>query len=98
MFAVLLQGQDFGQVDVTFSGVIRAPLFLRGQTSEAEWRAAARNNPAPWAELGSPGKFIMTIPSENARSIDNPEAVVAMWDSVMDAVADLCAVSVLEAA
>jgi len=79
-----------GEVDVTITGAVPAPLFVLGQTSPEEWRGSIRLRPAPWAELAS-GKLIITVPSDNVRTLDEPADLMAFWDSVMDACADLAA-------
>lgn len=80
-------GTTLGPVDVTVANAIRAPFFFSGM-SEADWRAVGRNNPAPFAEIGS-NKFVMTLPSSSIRALDNPQAIVDMWDKALDAIADL---------
>lgn len=69
-------------------GVLAAPLFVRGKTSLEDWRASIRSSPAPWAELAS-DKVILSVPSSSIRDLDDPEALMALWDQILDNTADL---------
>ncbi len=79
---------NLGPIEVTFDGVVRAPLYRHGETSLEEWQNTIRHYPAPWAELAS-DKFILTLPSSDVVGLDHPDDVMALWDSVLDADADL---------
>jgi hypothetical protein len=81
-------GLDLGDLSVTMSGAVRAPRFVYGKTSLVEWRERIRNHPAPWAELETDG-VVAEIPSDVARSVDDPETVLAFWQHVLDSCADL---------
>lgn len=74
-------------VKVTISGVVEAPLFVLGTTTDEAWRTI-RERPAPWAELAC-GRVVLSVPTSVARKIDNPTAIMEHWVRVMDAVADL---------
>jgi len=67
---------------------VRAPRFVRGETTNSEWTASLRDLPGPWAELEA-DHFIITAPSDAVRTLDDPEALMAFWDAVLDADADL---------
>lgn len=73
---------------IGIAGAIRSPRYVRGETSLRKWRNTIRNYPAPWAELES-DKVVFTIPSSMIRDLEAPDRVVAKWDEVMDAMADL---------
>ncbi|MEC9070823.1 MAG: M60 family metallopeptidase, partial [Myxococcota bacterium] len=79
---------DLGEIDVTFSSVVAAPLYIHGETSVDDWNTTSRNDPGPWAELVS-DRFVLTIPSSLAATLDDPLAVMNLWDAVQDANADL---------
>lgn len=81
-----------GPIDVTIKGGLRALSFIKGNTTSAQWRAAARAFPAPWAELGS-DRFIITLPSSYMRALADPQAVVDLYEKYADAYADLSGVS-----
>jgi hypothetical protein len=76
---------------ITISGAVRAPLFVLGKTSAAEWRSTIRNFPAPFAELAT-DKVIVSVPSSSIRNLDDPEALMTTWNQILDAAADLAAI------
>jgi hypothetical protein len=84
-------GKSLGQVPVTLANVVRAPLYVHDQTTLAEWMTI-RDYPAPWAEVGS-DKMIVMVPSSYIRTLSDPEELMDRWDQVMDAEADLAAIS-----
>ncbi|ACU60016.1 M60 family metallopeptidase [Chitinophaga pinensis] len=80
------------EITITVTGVVKAPYFKLGQTSEASWINSIRNNPAPWAELAT-DKIILTVPAYRIRQLDNPVKLMQFWNEVMDADADLARIS-----
>jgi len=80
-----------GAFEVTIAGAVAAPRFVLGKTSVTDWKTRLRNLPAPWAELET-GKIILSVPSEKIRQLDDPDALLAFWDRVLDADADLAAI------
>lgn len=84
-------GKSFGIQSVTLDNVVRAPLYVHGQTTLNDWDTI-RNYPAPWAEVGS-DKMITIVPSQHVRNLANPDQVMNRWEQIMDAVADLAAIS-----
>lgn len=79
-------------ISVTVNGAVKAPYFKLGTTTIEEWQKNIRNYPAPWAELAT-DKIILTVPSYRIRNLADPEKLLKFWDEVMDADADLAAVS-----
>jgi hypothetical protein len=79
---------DLGMIEVIFEGTYEAPLYVHGETLEAEWNETIRNFPGPWAEFAS-DKLVITIPSADAQTIDYPAALMTFWDAILDAMADL---------
>ena len=77
-----------GIVAAKLSNIVEAPLFIAGKTSLEDWRSRIRTAPAPWAEIAS-GKIIVTVPASHIRTLDDPEALMRVWDQVADAAADL---------
>jgi hypothetical protein len=73
---------DLGPVVMTIDGGIAAPLFVLGQTSNADWIAGIRDNPAPYAELVS-DRAAFSVPSAWIRSLDDPATVMAAWDDAI---------------
>ncbi|MBE3071170.1 MAG: hypothetical protein IMZ66_13125 [Planctomycetes bacterium] len=84
------RGCKAGTVAVRLAGAVEAPYYERGVTSTEAWRKTIRGRPAPWAELAT-GKVVITLPSKAVRGLDDPEPVLAFWDRVLDACADLAA-------
>ncbi len=82
------RGQKGEAFDVTFFGAARAPWFVHNQTDLKTWRETIRHYPAPWAEFGN-SKIILTVRSEDARKIDDPQALLTFWSEVLDLYADL---------
>ena len=71
------------QLPVTIANAVAMPRFVRGETSVAEWKQSLRNAPGPWAEMV--GKLvILSVPSSAIRELDDPEALMAYWDEVME--------------
>ncbi len=77
-----------GQVNVSISGVVEAPLFELGKTSVADWKNTIRNAPGPWAEIAS-DRVIVTVPSVNVRDIEDPTATLELYNRAFAAMADL---------
>ncbi len=77
-----------GSAQVAIGKAVRAPRFVHGKTSVDKWRKEIRAYPAPWAELIS-SKVILTVPSASIRELDDPEALMAFWDGVLDCYSDL---------
>ena len=74
---------------VRFTGVIKAPRYVHGETDIREWRAQIRNYPAPYAEIGS-DKVIFMLPSKFIRNFDTPDLSMEKWNQVIDAMSELC--------
>lgn len=91
VYIVVPRGCKLGTISVTVKGAVEAPLFVKGETPLHRWREAIRAYPAPWAELAS-RKIILTIPSSAVRDLDDPEALMAVWDHALDSIADLAAI------
>jgi hypothetical protein len=81
-----------GKSSITVQGAVQAPLYVAGKTTLSDWKNTLRKHPAPWAELAN-GKLILTVPSSVVRALDAPDKLMAHWDKVMDACADLAVIS-----
>lgn len=79
-------------ISIKVNGAVKAPYFKLGETSEQDWNATIRNNPAPWAELAT-DNIVLTVPSYRIRNLSNPVKLMQFWDEVMDADADLAIIS-----
>ncbi len=83
---------DYGPIEVTIAGGVRAPLYEHGKTDPEKWKNQIRKYPAPWAELAS-DRMIIAIPSEYIRSLDDPGAVMEVWNGIIESAAELVSVS-----
>lgn len=83
---------DAMQVSLRIEGAVEAPLFVLGETTNAQWTGEIRDRSAPWAELAS-DRLILTVPTEVARKIDDPQMLMEHWVKVLDADADLATIS-----
>ena len=83
IYASIPAGSEFGNLQITVSGAIRAPMFVLGETSDFEWIYSESDNPAPWAELVS-DNFIMTVPSSEIRNLVNPSQLMNWWNSALN--------------
>jgi hypothetical protein len=83
-------GTDLGEIEVSFDGIVPAPRYVRGETDGADWTSDIRDRPAPWAELET-DSFVLTVPSTEIRGLDDPDALMDLWQIVLDACADLAA-------
>ncbi len=81
-------GAERAPADVDIEGIVKAPLYVHGRTTAAEWRDSVRQSPAPWAELATE-KVVISLPTDHAREIEDPAALMDTWNRVLDACADL---------
>ncbi|MBI5834428.1 MAG: hypothetical protein HZB16_19190 [Armatimonadetes bacterium] len=84
-------GCKLGRLEVKVAGAVEMPLFVRGVTSLDDWKTRLRGLQAPWAELATK-KIILSVPASVVRTLDDPEALLAVWDKGMDAQADLAGI------
>lgn len=83
IFLVVPNGSRLGTVDVVIDGAVASPLFVRGVTTRDEWKRSIRHAPGPWAELQ--GNLVtLSVPSSAVRDLDDPEALMTYWDTVME--------------
>ncbi len=91
VYVVVPPGCKAGVVSVTIAHAVEAPLFVRGQTDLTQWRQTIRHAPAPWAELQG-NSVILTLPSRVVRDLDDPEALMTLWDRILDGYADFAGI------
>lgn len=85
-------GASLGWIDVTIEGAVEAPHFVVGRDTNDDWVSGLRDAPAPWAELEL-DTLVLTVPSADVRDLDDPEALMALWDQAMDAIAELATIN-----
>jgi hypothetical protein len=83
IYAAIPAGSEFGEIEITVSGAVRAPIFILGETTDYQWNSTIRDYPAPWTELVS-NHFIMTVPSDEIRDLDNPTDLMEWWDVALE--------------
>jgi hypothetical protein len=75
-------GSTLGIFDVVISNAIDSPSYFHQSTSISDWVINQRNAPAPWAEIGSE-LFILTVPSDEVRDLENPKELMDWWDQAL---------------
>jgi hypothetical protein len=81
---------DAGVVEVELKNVVRSPFYSAksfDQTSAADWEKE-RMLDAPWADFET-DKFMMQVPSEWIRDLDDPATLMQDWDKAMDGISEL---------
>lgn len=66
---------------ITVSGGVVSPRFVLGQTTNDQWKSSLKSQ-APWAELQSK-HLILSVPTEEARKVQDPTRLMKFWDRVM---------------
>lgn len=77
------KAKESAPFSVVIAGGVEAPLFVLGQTTDAQWQQM-RQLPAPWAELACKG-VILSVPAAVAREVRNPTALMQYWQRVVEA-------------
>jgi hypothetical protein len=85
-------GLDLGVGEITLDGGLPMPHFVAGETDPAAFLAEAAQGLTPLAELGS-DRFVLTVPTADLAALTDPAGLMALWDEVLDADADLAAIS-----
>ena len=58
-------------------------LVILGNTTNIEWSAKIKNNPAPWGELRIPDTLTIAFPSAELRKVDDIERVARFYAKAM---------------
>lgn len=77
-----------GEATFELPGAALAPLFVLGETDPAEWQKRLQAPTAPWAELAC-SRVILTVPTETARTLENPTELIELWYRVLGYYAEL---------
>ncbi|XP_011845300.1 PREDICTED: TRPM8 channel-associated factor 1 isoform X3 [Mandrillus leucophaeus] len=88
LYIIVPQNSKLGSVPITVKGAVHAPYYKLGETTLEEWKRRIQENPGPWGELAT-DNIILTVPTANLRTLENPEPLLRLWDEVMQAVARL---------
>lgn len=68
---------------VVIKNAIKAPTYILGVTTDAEWRKISNNPKVPMGELIS-GKVILTVPSKYLKDVKEPKKLMETWNEVVD--------------
>lgn len=74
-----------GKVSVKVEGAVPAPRYVRGKTTDAEWKRMLAEAGGPWVELEA-NAIILSVPRTAVEKLTDPATLMAYWDEV----ADLC--------
>jgi hypothetical protein len=67
---------------VQIANALKAPTFVLGETTDAEWVATIRDYPAPQTELIS-NNLIISMHSSDTHSLTNPTSVMTYWNDIV---------------
>jgi hypothetical protein len=81
-------GVSLGEIEIEVAGAVLAPRYIHGVTSQSEWQTIEQKRSAPWGELESE-RLVITLPTAELETLEDPEALMAFWDRVQDANATL---------
>ena len=87
IYLTVPRGANAGPWSVTLDGVVAAPVYRVGDDLAA-WRDQIRRHPAPWGEVVG-RNMVVTTAAEHLRHLDDPAAVAAAWDQLLDLSAEL---------
>ena len=73
---------NLGELNLVIDGAIRAPHFVLGQTTDADWTESIRNHPGPYADFVSE-HLAFSVPSAWIRTLDNPTQLMTLWDETV---------------
>ncbi|XP_061440659.1 TRPM8 channel-associated factor 2-like [Rhineura floridana] len=91
LYIIVPEKSSMGHISVTIEGAVQAPYFKHGETSASAWQNTIRHYTAPWAELETEN-IVLTVPTEQVQTIDNPEILLTTWDNMMKGVAKLASI------
>lgn len=72
------------QVDLKFTGTLRAPSFKLGVTSDQEWKDMVRTSTVPWFELEG-NRIVFTLETAKLKKfpIQSPTELMETWDQAI---------------
>lgn len=82
LYVVVPEGGS-GTAEMTVSGAVRAPHFVRGRDTNADWRRMLQECPAPQAEIEG-DRYVITLLASRAKECDDPEWITKFWDTVVE--------------
>ncbi|XP_062839385.1 TRPM8 channel-associated factor homolog [Anolis carolinensis] len=91
LYIIVPENSSLGSISITIEDATAAPYFRHGETSVYAWQNDIRHYASPWAELETEN-IILTVPSDDARKIDDPENLLTTWAQMMNAITELAAI------
>ncbi|CAO2603415.1 TRPM8 channel-associated factor 2 [Lemmus lemmus] len=90
LYVIVPKDCQLGSVPVAIKKAVPAPYYKLGKTTLEEWKSCIQDNVGPWGELAT-DNIILTVPTENLKTLGDPEPLLQLWDEMMQAVARLAA-------
>lgn len=90
LFVRVPGGTSLGEVELTVAGAVEAPRYELSDAADAMW-GFERQEPGPWAELSSPS-VALVVPTSLVQDLEDPFALMRLWQDVLDADAELAAI------
>ncbi|XP_025785537.1 TRPM8 channel-associated factor 2 [Puma concolor] len=90
LYVIVPKGSKLGPISVTIKRAVPAPYYKLGKTSVQEWKNCVQESLAPWGELAT-DNIILTVPTADLRTLEDPEPALHLWDEMMQAIARLAA-------
>ncbi|CAO2603412.1 TRPM8 channel-associated factor 2 [Lemmus lemmus] len=90
LYIIVPKNCRLGPFSVTIKKAVPAPYYKLGKTTLEEWKSCIQDNVGPWGELAT-DNIILTVPTENLKTLEDPEPLLQLWDEMMQAVARLAA-------
>jgi len=84
IFVDVPAGDGIGPVTLEFDGVVGAPLYTPGKTTDTSWADTEVAKPGPRAEIGGQW-MIVSGPSDVLGLVESPEALAAQLDAAVGA-------------
>lgn len=88
LYIIVPQNCKVDSVPISVKGAVPSPFYKLGETTQEGWKKCLRESASPWGELATEN-IILTLPTANLRTLENPEPLLRLWDEVMQAVARL---------
>lgn len=81
--AVTIRAQQ--SITLKFSGTVKSPDFVLGETSDATWNSAVKASSVPWVQLRGK-RVIFELPKFmfDQNPVDNPTELMREWDRIID--------------
>jgi hypothetical protein len=92
IYILVPAGLELGEGEVQIDGAVAMPWYRAGHTSAAEWQAMLEELAVPMVELET-DSFVLTVMADSFTRDEDPADLMAFWEAVLDADADLAGIS-----